>query len=600
MATYSIPKFTPSVFNSSDYIDTSYLTKKEADDLYINELPESVERLIGNINVIGEETVTSQVVTGNCLIGGNLSSGKEGDGVSASTASTTVIKGDITLGDQNNPTTVTRALGRVVLGWGQPVHIRGSSININANTENGTSATLIGNGNNPLTVSTGLCSINGNTGATGVSIGRPSSSHTTTIQGNVLIGHTGSGETTIGNGSNRLTVNAGNVLINTNSGATGCTIGRTGSVHTTTINGQVRLGDQNDTSSSTEALGRVKLGWNQNVDIRGGSVNINTETTNTTPNGLAITNIGNGTGEINLNSIDVNIGNDNLNSVTEIKGRTIAIGNTRPPDGLACGIQIGAGGLTADAVGQTNTFVSTVNKIFNPKICDAWGNLTTQNFNLNSPCCAVFSAGTRYVGSSVTLPSTATRTVYLNVPDLTSIMTYPIILDFSHFVFGGFPTTLSPVSTVLVGYDTATSTAMASSEARSKSLACNMVLCVAKATSSSAHKYYFLPNINTTTNPFKSTSIKLKVNNTATTYNYTPFTISKVSETKLRIDVQFPQSSTSWSVTGANDTSANNEFVYSLGFTIRLQTSPSSNSSIGLFPNNSTDSPAGSCWLSLS
>ena len=43
MATSTISKCTPTVFNSSDYIDTSFLTKKEADALYINELPESVE-----------------------------------------------------------------------------------------------------------------------------------------------------------------------------------------------------------------------------------------------------------------------------------------------------------------------------------------------------------------------------------------------------------------------------------------------------------------------------------------------------------------------------------------------------------------------------
>jgi hypothetical protein len=118
MATYTIPKITPSVFNSSDYIDTSFLTKKEADDLYINELPESVEKLIGNINIIGEETVSSQVVTGNCLINGNLTTGQ--DGFNGTTASTTIIKGNpiqigtagasvnsyiygnVTLGDQNN------------------------------------------------------------------------------------------------------------------------------------------------------------------------------------------------------------------------------------------------------------------------------------------------------------------------------------------------------------------------------------------------------------------------------------------------------------------------------------------------------------------
>jgi len=532
MATYTIPKITPSVFNSSDYIDTSYLTKKEADDLYINELPESVEKLIGNINIIGEETVSSQVVTGNCVVNGIFTANTINGGNALDQGKFSTIKGNVTLGDTGWGTQVTLN-GQVQVGTNtQDIKIKGATTEINKDSAGGN--ITIGNGVNTTTVN-GVFSVN--------------------------------------SGTNNISLTGSTIGLNTaGTTVTTCNIGK--ETNTTNLLGTVTIG------SSTKE-----------TSINASSVNLNTSASSGT------TTIGNGTSQIILNSIDVDIGNDNINSVTEIKGRTIAIGNSSTTGG----IQIGRGALTADAVGaQTNTFVSSVNKIFNPKICDAWGNITTQNFNLNSPCVAVFSAGTTYVGTSVTLPSVATRTVYLNVPDLTSIMTYPIILDFSHFVFGGFPTTNTPISTVLVGYDTATSTAMASSEARSKSLACNMVLCVAKATNSSVHKYYFLPNINTTTNPFASTNIKLKVNNTATTYNYTPFSISKVSETKLRIDVQFPQSSTSWSVNGATTTSANNEYVYSLGFTIRLQTSPASNSSVGLFPNNSTDSPAGSCWLSLS
>jgi hypothetical protein len=583
MATYTIPKITPSVFNSSDYIDTSYLTKKEADDLYINEIPESIEKLIGNINIIGEETVSSQVVTGNCVVNGSLTANTINGGVALDQGKKSEIKGNVVLGDTGWGTQVTLN-GQVQVGTNtRDVKIKGGTTEINKDAESG--HITIGNGVNTLTVN-GALSVNSgsnNISMSGSTIGLNSTGTSATT---CNIGQTNNttnllGTVTIGSSTKETSINASNISL------AGSTIGLNSlGTAVTTCN----IGKENN--NTTNIPGVVNIGSNtKDTSISGSNVNINTSASS------GVTTIGNGTSLIDLNSINVDIGNDNINSVTEIKGRTIAIGNNNTTGG----IQIGRGALTADAVGgQANTFVSTVNKIFNPRICDAWGNVTTQNFNLNSPCVAVFSAGTRYVGSSVTLPSTATRTVYLNVPDLTSIMTYPIILDFSHFVFGGFPTTLSPVSTVLVGYDTATSTAMASSEARSKSLACNMVLCVAKATSSSAHKYYFLPNINTTTNPFKSTSIKLKVNNTATTYNYTPFTVSKVSETKLRIDVQFPQSSTSWSVTGANDTSASNEFVYSLGFTIRLQTSPASNSSIGLFPNNSTDSPAGSCWLSLS
>lgn len=517
MANYTTPKITPSIFNSSDYIDTSFLTKSEADNLYINELPESVEKLIGNLNIVGEETVTSQVVTGNSTIGGNenitgtITAGGANNAV-GNEFKHSGIHGNVWLGDSVTNTT-TNVLNKFKVEGIKEISLAGSTTNIN-------------------------------------------------------------------------TIN--------NASSTQVNIGRTGNTHTTTISGNVELGDQNNTSSRTRALGRVILGWSQPVDIRGSSVAINVETAN----GTSSTTIGNGTGAINLNSTDVIVGNDNTGSVTQIRGKTIAIGNT-PTDG---GIQIGRGGLTANASGgQTNTLVSTQNKIFNPRLCDAWGALNTQrDFCLNSPSFCCYSAGTKYVGNTVTLPSLTPKSLYLNVPDLTNTMTYPILLDLSHFVFGGFPTT-NTISTTLVGYTAGpTAGTFAGTEARSKSISSNLVLCVAKNTTSSAHNYYFLPNVNNTTNPFGSQTIKLKVNNTVTNYNYYPFAISKVSETKLRIDVAFPQTSITWSVTGANATSANNEYIYALGFSVRVLSSPTSANDASVFPSTSSDSLGGGCYLSLS
>lgn len=516
MANYTTPKITPSIFNSSDYIDTSFLTKTEADNLYINELPESVEKLIGNLNIVGEETVTTQVVTGNSTIGGNE-----------------IITGQLTAGGANN------AVGNEFKHSG----------------------------------------IHGN-----VWLGDSVTNTTTTVLNKLTAG---------GNGYKDINLNGAITNINTTetSSSTQLNIGRGGSVHTTTIRGNVNLGDE-IYSGVVKALGAVTLGWAKPIDIRGSNVAINVE-----PNS-GTTNIGNGTNTINLNSTNVVVGNDNTSSVTQIKGKTIAIGNN-PSDG---GIQIGKGGLTADASGgQTNTLVSTQNKIFNPRLCDAWGTLNTQrDFCLNSPSFCCYSAGTKYVGATVTLPVLTTKSLYLNVPDLTNTMTYPILLDLSHFVYGGFPTT-NTISTMLVGYTAGpTAGTFAGSELRSKSIASNIVLCVAKNSTSSAHNYYFIPNINNTTNPFGSQSIKLKVNNTATTYDYYPFAISKVSETKLRIDVAFPQTSRTWAVTGANATSANNEYVYALGFSVRLLSSPTSANDASVYPSTSSDSLAGSCYLSLS
>lgn len=516
MANYTTPKITPSIFNSSDYIDTAFLTKTEADNLYINELPESVEKLIGNLNIVGEETVTSQVVTGNSTIGGNEN-----------------ITGAITAGGANN------AVGNEFKHSGIHGHVwLGDSV---TNT-------------------------------------------TTTVLNKLTAG---------GNGYKDINLDGAITSINTleTSSSTQLNIGRAGSVHTTTIKGHVNLGDETNTGA-VRALGAVTLGWAKPIDIRGSTVAINIE-----PNS-GTTTIGNGTNAINLNSTNVIVGNDNTSSVTQIRGKTIAIGNN-PTDG---GIQIGRGGLTENTSGgQTNTFASTQNKIFNPRLCDAYGTLNTQrDFCLNSPSFCCYSAGTKYVGTTVTLPVLTTKSLYLNVPDLTNTMTYPILLDLSHFVFGGFPTT-NTISTTLVGYTAGPSAGTFSgTEARSKSIASNLVLCVAKNTTSSAHKYFFLPNVNNTTNPFGSQTIKLKVNNTVTNYDYYPFAISKVSETKLRIDVAFPQANRTWSVNGANATSANSEFVYALGFSVRLLGSPTSAGDASVFPSTSSDSLAGSCYLSLS
>ena len=95
--------------------------------------------------------MSSQVVTGNCLINGSLNDGH--DGLSGVTATTTIIKGIVQLGDENNPNTVTRANGKVNLGWSQAVNIRGQ-VNINTNTENGITATTIGNGSNEINLNT--------------------------------------------------------------------------------------------------------------------------------------------------------------------------------------------------------------------------------------------------------------------------------------------------------------------------------------------------------------------------------------------------------------------------------------------------------------
>ena len=74
MSYYPTPKIIPTIYNSKDYIDDTYITKQTADDLYINEIPvnNNLEQLLGNLNVIGDETVTNQYVTGNSMVNGNF------------------------------------------------------------------------------------------------------------------------------------------------------------------------------------------------------------------------------------------------------------------------------------------------------------------------------------------------------------------------------------------------------------------------------------------------------------------------------------------------------------------------------------------------
>lgn len=442
MATYTTPKIAQSVFNSSNYLDTTYLTKSEADGLYINELPSSVERLIGSMNIVGDETVTNQYVTGNAVISGNLTSGQ--DGSNGTTATTTVIKGSVDLGDINNTGTVTRALGRVNIGWSQPVNIRGSTVAINIETANGSSSTTIGNG----------------------------------------------------------------------------------------------------------------------------------------------------TGPINLNSTDVIVGNDNTSSVTQIKGKTIAIGNT--PGGS--GIQIGTGGLVANASGgQTNTFVSTQNKIFNPRLCDAYGNLLGQGFNLNNPSHFVFNQNLKYANSTYTYCDTSTVknvVFYVNTPSLVTNQCYTMVFDFHYYLITGKGVTGgASVSTNTSALNTTYGTATASKVVQSQ-----FALILAKSIASGGDGPYTFTYIHMTqsVNPFASFTLPGAVSGTTTT----PLGFSKgTTDGRIKVNIQFPQMTTSTYSTSA-------DFMISMGASLRLCNSNVNGTDLtgngnGIYPNNSADSCGGTAFFSL-
>lgn len=523
MATYSTPKITQSVFNASNYLDTTFLTKSDADELYINELPESVERLIGNLNIVGEETVTSQVVTGNSTIGGNEN-----------------ITGTITAGGANN------AVGNDFKHSG----------------------------------------IHGN-----VWLGDSVTNTTTTVLNKLTAG---------GNGYKDINLNGAITNINTleTSNSTQLNIGRAGGVHTTTIKGHVNLGDENNTGV-VKALGAVTLGWAKPIDIRGSTVAINIE-----PNS-GTTTIGNGTNAINLNSTNVIVGNDNTSSVTQIRGKTIAIGNT-PSDG---GIQIGRGGLTANASGgQTNTFVSTVNKIFNPRLCDAYGALnTTRDFCLNSPSFCSFNSGMSLSKSgnngTYTLPIVQNKTIYLNVPELYNFGLTTVIIEYSQ--------------TIIMCKGASGSTNGGSTSNLALNLNSNQLSATSYVTQSKCHYGIFALvcylNVATNTptfmfnlitgaplNPFVQTSLTANLNGTNTACSYTPVTpTTTAGNSKITLQMGFP---TNISQVYSNSTTQDFIGAYSGSFRI-ISSAPYASqgiNSIGIYPNASTNSFGNQAYFTLS
>ena len=383
-----------------------------------------------------------------------------------------------------------------------------------------------------------------------------------------------------GNGYKNINLNGAITNINTNetSSSTQLNIGRDGSVHTTTIKGNVNLGDETNTGT-VRALGSVTLGWAKPIDIRGSNVSINIE-----PNSGPTT-VGNGTNAINLNSTNVIVGNDNTSSVTQIKGKTIAIGNT-PSDG---GIQIGRGGLTANASGgQTNTFVSTQNKIFNPRLCDAWGNLLGQNFNLNNPSHFVYNQNLTYENGVYSFPPTSTSKqliFYLYTPSLLNTVACSLTFEFFYYIIQG---KTDPTGGLIPTVSLPT---------QSKVIQACFTTLITKSTGIGTNIFtnFILTN---TTNPFTSynstgtTGLAGMVANTTCT----PFGISKAatdSDGRFKITISFPQMTQS-------TPSSSTQFVMSMGTSLRITNCNAQGSDPQVYPNNSAHSAAGNAYFSLS
>jgi len=510
------------IFNPDDFIDDNYISRSEADIRFLN-ANQNLEKLFGSLDIVNDATMTNQLVTGSSIINQNLTAGHEGDGITKESASTMTLKGNISIGDQNNTKTVTTALGRVNIGWAQPVNVRGSTVGINVETTNGTTATVIGNGSNSTTVN---------------------------------------GALTVNGGTNNITMAGSTIGLNSlGTGVSICNIGKENN-NTTNIPGVVNIGSSTKTTS-----------------IDASNINLNTSAASGT------TTIGNGTSLINLNSINVDIGNDNLNSVTEIKGRTIAIGNTPPPAGVASGIQIGAGGLVADAVnGQTNTFVSTVNKIFNPKICDAYGAIVpTRNFNLNNPSFFVFNENITQENGTYKLPQVGTLKnviFYLYTPSLTNLYTYAFSFEFYYYMMTG-------------RLGTTTNPPMINASTNAKVINSSFSLILTKISGDTG--YTFTPYaLHENMSPFKSySSTSTSGSFPGITGSCTPLGFAKASDGRITITIQFPQMT-------QTSTSNTADFVCSRGCSLRLCSSSISSGTQQVYPNNAMDSFGGTSYFQLS
>ena len=498
MATSSHNSSNPSksVFNPSDFIDSNYISKSEADTRYINS-NQNLENLIGSLNITGDETVTNQYVTGNSTVGGSsfvtgdsVISGVIRAGVANNTGKDSVIYGNVTLGDQNSASNTTKVymLGENIIGLTKPTKINGD-VTINTDT----------------------------TWGSNTSIGKSST--------------------------------------------------------TTTINGTVNIGAQNNTATIE---GNVNIGNDSKTTIiKGTTVTVGTVNTTSTLNG------------------NVNIGDDS--KTTQIKGGTIAIGN-----GSSTGIiQIGKGALTADvANGQINTFVSSQNRIFNPRICDNYGALTTQNFNLNSPTYFVFSKSATFATgqSSATLPNVTGAVVFLNTPDLTNFMVYPIGLELFYYLVtsGGNSNTLSTVAANAL----TSNTSLNAGASGSRSMFAQLTLLIIKGgggNTSTGYTFNYVPmNYSGPSSNGPFANITWGTSGTTATAS-PPFTITATASNKLRIQIGYPNYT--------QTTLSSTVFApVAVGASVRIiNSAPASTSTnTAVYPSNSTDSNAGGCWLSLS
>ena len=253
---YDTTNLSKTVFNPDDFMSNGYISKAEADTRYINS-SQNLETLIGSLNISGDGTVTNQYVTGNTVIQGNLTSGQSGfDGPGHST---TVIKGDVTLGTEGNYGTKVKMPGEVAIGWAQPINIRGSEVNINVLSNSG--PTLIGRNATDLTIRS-KTKIENQTIEAGV-IG--DNTKMNVLKGSSEIGTVGGVTSTTIKGTFWAGDNTNQIALAGNS------LSLNASGYTALKQGNMYMGSDN--FNTTYLAGKTLIGTTQGVDVKSSDIN---------------------------------------------------------------------------------------------------------------------------------------------------------------------------------------------------------------------------------------------------------------------------------------------------------------------------------------
>jgi hypothetical protein len=496
------------------------------------------------------------------------------------------IYGNITLGDQNNGGKVYM-LGENTIGITKPTAINGTNgVTINTNTSYGGDTTigrLTKNVNMMGTLNLGdssgngvvnvTCPINSTSTITaGKALNQASSS---TIVGNVSLGDTGwgtqvslNGQVAVGSNTQRVVIGGAPLDINTGAGSGNITVGN--GVNSTTFVGNTTFGDSSGNDITT-IVGTLNVG---NTTILTGNTTIGDSSGNniTQVNGTFY--VGNGTKQIAMTGSQLNLQTNAGSGSTQV-------------------------GMSGQTSGQTNVFLSSENRLFNPKVCNNTGVVTSQSFCLNSPSFCSFNQGVAFNSSTntFTLPDLTSRTAFLNLPNLPNYGLYAVTIEYTLNILMG---TLSgvngqsgvkivPYTKAMNGTDTNTS--------RGRYCYGQFILFInrdpANSTAPFTYSHYLLNGL--PANPFTTVSFTyISQGTTSTTANFQPLTISSItgvtqSSSKIRMQMNLPN---------VAQTIATGDFVICATGSFSVLSSVSNN--FDCAPNTTANGFGGEAWFSLS